>query len=120
MTSTFRITHLTHWYPCFCQWVFWFSLESSHFEATKLLFQDEAKEADAPLQECYCTQLSELFTQYADELKQFICVDHHENTDMAFVKEVCGKVLQKYHLVLCVLHQYLQLPQGTSGVSVAF
>ena len=33
------------------------------------------KEADAASQR-YCTQLSELFTQYADQLKQFICVDH--------------------------------------------
>jgi hypothetical protein len=53
----------------------WFSLESSHFETTEFLFQDDMKEANAASQR-YCTQLCELFTQYTDQLKQFICVDH--------------------------------------------
>lgn len=53
----------------------WFSLESSHFESTKLLFQDDSNEENAASQR-YCTQLSELFTKYKDQLVQFIRVDH--------------------------------------------
>ena len=53
----------------------WLSLESSRFETTELLFQDDDNEANAASQR-YCTQLCELFSKYKNQLKQFIRVDH--------------------------------------------
>jgi hypothetical protein len=52
----------------------WFSLEASHFEDTEKLFQADNKPNAAPQR--YCTQLSELFTQYKDQLKPYIHVEH--------------------------------------------
>jgi hypothetical protein len=53
----------------------WFSLEASHFEDTEKLFQADNNKPNAASQQ-YCTQLSELFTGYKDQLKPYICVEH--------------------------------------------
>ena len=53
----------------------WFCLESSRFEHTEFLFQDENTNANAASSR-YCSQLCELFKIYKDQLKQYIRVDH--------------------------------------------
>ena len=53
----------------------WFSLESARFERSESLFQEEENDANAASQR-YCSQLTELFKGYRDELVQFIRADH--------------------------------------------
>jgi hypothetical protein len=59
----------------------WFCLESSRFEHTEFLFQDENTSANAASQR-YCTQLTHLFETYTDQLKQYIRVDHANSHGM--------------------------------------
>jgi hypothetical protein len=53
----------------------WFCLESARFEETESLFQEDENEVNAASQR-YCSQLTELFKGYRDELVQFIRADH--------------------------------------------
>jgi len=53
----------------------WFSLEASRFEQTEALFQDDTKGENAASQR-YCSQLCHLFEKHADQLKQYIRVNH--------------------------------------------
>jgi hypothetical protein len=53
----------------------WFSLESARFENTESLFQEDENEVTAASQR-YCSQLTELFKEFKDQLVQFIRADH--------------------------------------------
>jgi hypothetical protein len=53
----------------------WFCLEAARFENTESLFQEDGNEVNAASQR-YCSQLTELFKEFKEELVQFIRTDH--------------------------------------------